>query len=714
MIRNDMATVVRRKSFKLRPLKSSPSVETVIIERALCTPKKTRLLKPVKKRKKNHEVNELIQKMNEFAIQIAKLEEEIKDNSKREVIKEPLPPPPQVPSPRDDSKEELAQHHRRRRLQRRTFGEWATWSIKCRVAMREVRDAAREMRKLNDVKLLRCVFEAMRLRRLPLEAAAKKIERLEAARQAARERDLRRGIDIDNPVLLPEQIEAEETRLLYKQSTETRRRWLLTHHLHALSEAIRLKQEREAYAIRFHGEKLCKKPFDAWRRSASLATEGESADCESARRRQLRYRRQRRVDKFEKQKEAKAKRRAFEAMKRFYDMARSELILLKRRAAASMSAAMSAWQTKRNRRLEIRRVVVDAWRKKCRTIVERPLKAWLWYARMEKQNRKNQDHVLRVRAAARQRRLCFKVFRTWRHQAVYGRVDGMYTRSDLLRYLEEARAQAQLLESKTVSAKSECEVLAREMDEQRRRIGTLEREIDQHEEQNTQLRFAVHNGEHDLKKVAALMEELSRVNPKGLTKAMRSVLLDKVPFAVLSPPDEGSRLPACCTAPAPSPVVEDAFESQPQSSSKLVRKEDESLARVSEDEDKALLTRRAKWVVAHPKIDFRRLTQLGGVELYRVPPEGGREEQASQIFGEIVSNDLKETFALWDFLATGDQNHLDESLAQEWKKAQYSGELDEPWTNDSCHRPPTISGNRLLPTWGEFNRALKRPGYFKV
>jgi len=43
------------------------------------------------------------------------------------------------------------------------------------------------------------------------------------------------------------------------------------------------------------------------------------------------------------------------------------------------------------------------------------------------------------------RGLCFKVLRAWRHQAVFGRVEGLYSRTELMRSLEEQKQHAKSL-----------------------------------------------------------------------------------------------------------------------------------------------------------------------------------------------------------------------------------------------------------------------------
>lgn len=64
------------------------------------------------------------------------------------------------------------------------------------------------------------------------------------------------------------------------------------------------------------------------------------------------------------------------------------------------------------------------------------------------------------------RGLCFKVLRTWRHQAVFGRVEGLYSRTELMRSLEEQKQHAKSLAYQGTKFASAMEESSRQVAEE--------------------------------------------------------------------------------------------------------------------------------------------------------------------------------------------------------------------------------------------------------
>lgn len=665
------------------------------------------------------------------------------------------------------------------------FQKWKTEAGKLARQMLGSRLEADKIRRRTDHRRVRSVF--LSLRRAALGPRSRKAcrsryeKRHEEARRVCAARYAKQGMT--NVIILPEDVRAEVLRTLHQETALTCRRWCLRHHFRALIEAIANAKARDRDAKAWSRRKACAKCFFPWTEYVFEASTRLDRERWPAPRcyKPLRYN-QRLVDRF-------ARRRmrreliapAFAAFKCVYRTAHAARLVITRRSRTSAATTLTFWLAELRRRATLRRDAVTKWRAKCRLILARPLYAWYVYMREVRTQRADRDRLIRAKVASRQRHQCISILRRWRHQAKYGRLDGMYTRADLIRSLREMRAHSKRIESRAEATASQCTEMARLIDEQRNNIAELDAKIAELEDRETTLRFAVHKGEGELSTVASIIERIAVLRPR----IVRSVLLDamqhhnaqckdstaadgpkpieRFPF----PPDSSlHRLMEASEkdleviyGPSPDsptnaahPVASEKQAAAASMSSQSCTRDQASFERALElygghgpaniSESAANVIRRAKWVLSQPASNFRNITHLGGVALYRSTDDlsedleevdddsSGRKSRNSQ--GDIedhpwkrdtpeeqaelqqkIEGDLKLPFALFNFLVTGDLLHLDESLRSQYKMALDSGLLDKPWDVEQ-NKPLTVRGNEVLPTWGEFRRAIEHPGRHKV
>lgn len=670
-------------------------------------------------------------------------------------------------------------------LSEHVFEKWKYEARRLARQMAESRLEADKIRRRTDHCFVRSVFLVLRNTALgprSRKACRSRYEkRQEEARQVCAAQYAKQGMT--NVIILPEDVRAEVLRTMHKETASRCRRWCLRHHFRMLSEAITKAKVRERDAGAWSKRKMCAKCFYPWTEyvfEASTRLDRErwpAPRCYKPRR----YN-QRLVDRF-------ARRRmrreliapAFAAFKCVYRTAHAGRLVITRRSRTYAATTLTVWLAELRRRANLRRDAVTKWRAKCRLILARPLYAWYVYMREVRTQRADRERLIRAKIASRQRHQCISILRRWRHQAKYGRLDGMYTRADLIRSLREMRAHAKRIESRAEATASQCTEMSRVIDEQRNNIAALDAKIAEFEDRETTLRFAVQKGEGELATLASLIERIAVLRPR----IVRAVLLDaarhqttqsnesiaadcakpikRFPFPQDSPLHRlmeasendldviyGPRADSLTTAPhAIADEKKAAAESMP---SQYGTRDEVSFERALElygghcpanlSDSAANVIRRAKWVLTQPASNFRNITHLGGVALYRSTDDvsddleeaddesSGRKSRNSQ--GDLqdhpwkrdtpeeqaelqqrIEGDLKLPFALFNFLVTGDLLHLDENLRSQYKMALDSGLLDKPWDVET-NRPLTVRGNEVLPTWGEFRRAIEHPGRHKA
>ena len=134
------------------------------------------------------------------------------------------------------------------------------------------------------------------------------------------------------------------------------------------------------------------------------------------------------------------------ALKRWHGLARiHSLVAQKRRAILTRlaSSCITAWslQAKFNKAMKLR--VIGQWINYRNTMMRCPLKKWIeWTVNM-----RDRERLFCTHKRLGKGRIMLRIFRHWRHFISYGRVSGLYSRSELLEKLEEKSMRVEALES---------------------------------------------------------------------------------------------------------------------------------------------------------------------------------------------------------------------------------------------------------------------------
>lgn len=97
-------------------------------------------------------------------------------------------------------------------------------------------------------------------------------------------------------------------------------------------------------------------------------------------------------------------------------------------------------------RRKLRVLTVNNWRGYARLMIEKPFFAWLGYFRAAKNHFNEQLRIVNAYIRWKRRQWLIRILKTWRHQALYGRTDGLYTRKMLLSSLGEQKQMSTALE----------------------------------------------------------------------------------------------------------------------------------------------------------------------------------------------------------------------------------------------------------------------------
>ena len=121
-----------------------------------------------------------------------------------------------------------------------------------------------------------------------------------------------------------------------------------------------------------------------------------------------------------------------------------------------------AWAERTKYLHTLRISVIDNWKGYSRMMVLGPFVAWSQYVRSAKNHMAEQIRIVNSYLRWKWRQKLTRIMRTWRHQAMYGRVDGMYTQQMLLKSLSEQKimtnALGKMMATQTIELE-ECKVI---------------------------------------------------------------------------------------------------------------------------------------------------------------------------------------------------------------------------------------------------------------
>lgn len=181
----------------------------------------------------------------------------------------------------------------------------------------------------------------------------------------------------------------------------------------------RRKSERKSDKLRFRLS--VGKAFLAWSDWVYLVGVGlDRRRWRAARRYEVRYN-QKKVDYFARK---RLLRFALNPWRAYTVRVVTANSMFRKKLAAFLTTALLAWREVA-RRFRHRRIdAIDSWRGYARLVLHAPFQVWVKYSVVSHKRTFESEHRAQLYCRWKQRRFMTKVLRTWRHYALYGRIDG--------------------------------------------------------------------------------------------------------------------------------------------------------------------------------------------------------------------------------------------------------------------------------------------------
>ena len=149
-------------------------------------------------------------------------------------------------------------------------------------------------------------------------------------------------------------------------------------------------------------------------------------------------------------------------------------------------------------------------------MVARPFAAWAGFVRGSKQTHYEHLRLAQSYIRCKNRKLLRTIVRTWRHQSVYGRIDGMYTRKMLLDSLSEQKQMTSNLQKFVAQQMIELEQCKEIVESETAHRLRLEEELEQGRAELRKQVIIGHHGDQERRRLETLIEAMGIINPKQI------------------------------------------------------------------------------------------------------------------------------------------------------------------------------------------------------
>jgi hypothetical protein len=350
------------------------------------------------------------------------------------------------------------------------------------------------------------------------ELARRNRERAQAAREALQRR-LEGGLLVTADMVRVE-MNREAVRTMGAYMDLARKRRILN----VLKDAVAGRQQLEAQAHAVHASRVTRRILVAWRRWAFLTSEGLQRHMLDSYRGigGLRYN-ARAVERFER---VRTLRGVFAQWSRGASKLVAARTMRRRHDTDIAKAVLAGWRTESTRIKRVRELTISAWEQHSMKNLCVPFRAWYIYTDDKKRLYRDQERLALMYRRSALRRIMYRILKAWNHQAVYGRIDGLYTRPQLMASLAEQKDHSAKLIAHLNDAKNSLAEMEASCNEYRGREAMQLQDIAERDATISQLRMAIHGAEQDMVRLRGQIKVLSELAP-ALVSAVQRIAPDE-------------------------------------------------------------------------------------------------------------------------------------------------------------------------------------------
>jgi len=286
---------------------------------------------------------------------------------------------------------------------------------------------------------------------------------------------------------------------------------------------------------------------------------------------------------------------------------------------------MKRWHVRAQYQHALREHTVEEWNAYSRRIYMIPFRRWYVFMARRRASRAAKESICVAYERRQRRHIKYNFFRLWKHQVLFGHIEGLHSKIHLLRSLEDQKRMCLGLEANAALYRDNIAALQASIVQLEDKLMDKQQELAQLHETTQATRFGIHKAEQSIARVQGMLEAVRVVHP-GTVERIETMYRDN-PLLSKDLKDVIT-LHANKRRELLSKIELDRTELEVQHASKG--------AGTQEDQ---LLLHRVKWVLS--RID------LGTHD------QGASNQQDSRVSGHRTET-MNQLCALFEFIRSGD------------------------------------------------------------
>jgi hypothetical protein len=174
---------------------------------------------------------------------------------------------------------------------------------------------------------------------------------------------------------------------------------------------------------------------------------------------------------------------------------------------------VKAWRIQATLSTRRKKIVIEEWKNYSMALWKVPFRAWYVWT----QTRIKEQQASRILLSAWERKklrdLKYQVFKVWRHQAAYGKVEGMFTRVRLLRTLDEQKALIKTIGETMDVTQDTLNATKNSLENQIQLNFNNIKKLEGVTSKSANIEFALHNAEQEIVRLQSIIDSVSIIHP---------------------------------------------------------------------------------------------------------------------------------------------------------------------------------------------------------
>ncbi|GLD94608.1 hypothetical protein PINS_up003219 [Pythium insidiosum] len=195
---------------------------------------------------------------------------------------------------------------------------------------------------------------------------------------------------------------------------------------------------------------------------------------------------------------------------------------------ANLGGLVRRWHARATYQRQLRAYAVEHWRAYCRRIFQTPFRAWYVYAAQRRAQRQARESICVAYERRQRRHTKYTFFRLWKHQVLFGSIEGIHSRLHLLRSLEDQKRLCLGLEANARRYEDNISALRQSIEQLEKHVADKQRELLALHDATQATRFALHTAEQGIARVQGMLEAVRQVHPGTVARIERQ--FDETPL----------------------------------------------------------------------------------------------------------------------------------------------------------------------------------------